>query len=110
DIISASTLISDGTFSTTDNSLLFDFTAIKDGNTVDLTLTAAPTPAEPDPVTPPSVEPPASSTGLVSKTVRASNAKSSYGAAAALDKAFTANPGGDLAALFVGLQTEGQVN
>ncbi|PCJ31570.1 MAG: hypothetical protein COA90_05810 [Gammaproteobacteria bacterium] len=41
DIISASTLVSDGTFAVTDNSVLFDFIAVKDGNTVDLTLTAA---------------------------------------------------------------------
>ncbi len=41
DIISAGTLASDGTFSVTDNSALFDFSAVKDGNTVDLTLAAA---------------------------------------------------------------------
>lgn len=36
DIISAGTLVSDGTFVVTDNSTIFDFTAQKDGKTVDL--------------------------------------------------------------------------
>ncbi len=43
DIITANTLVSDGTFSVTDNSLLFNFIGEKDGNTVDLKLTTAPT-------------------------------------------------------------------
>jgi len=38
-IISAGTLVSDGSFSVTDNSNLFNFQAIKNGNAVDLTLT-----------------------------------------------------------------------
>jgi len=38
DIITAGTLNSDGTFEVTDNSVVFDFTARKDGNTVDLGL------------------------------------------------------------------------
>ncbi len=37
-IISAGTLTSDGTFAVTDNSALFDFTATKNGNAVDLSL------------------------------------------------------------------------
>lgn len=37
-IISAGTLTSDGTFAVTDNSALFDFTATKNGNAVDLAL------------------------------------------------------------------------
>ena len=37
-ILSAGTLNSNGTFSVADNSLLFNFGAIKDGNTVDLTV------------------------------------------------------------------------
>ena len=41
DIISAGTLTSDGTFSVTDNSVLVDFSAVKNGDTVDLVLTAA---------------------------------------------------------------------
>ena len=41
DIITAGTLVSDGTFSVSDNSNLFDFHAILSGNTVDLCLAAA---------------------------------------------------------------------
>lgn len=40
DVLSAGTLQSDGTFNVTSNSALFDFGAVKDGNTVDLTLAA----------------------------------------------------------------------
>ena len=40
DIISAGTLSSDGTFEVVDNSVVFDFTASKDGNTVDLGLSS----------------------------------------------------------------------
>jgi len=47
DVISAgTTLNSDGTFAVSDNSLLFDFDARLDGNTVDLALTAAPSGVE----------------------------------------------------------------
>ncbi|MEW6329981.1 MAG: autotransporter domain-containing protein [Pseudomonadota bacterium] len=38
DVISAGTLVSDGTFAVDDNSALFDFTASKNGNAVDLAL------------------------------------------------------------------------
>jgi outer membrane autotransporter protein len=38
DVLSATTLVSDGTFAISDNSALFNFDAVKDGNTVDLTL------------------------------------------------------------------------
>ena len=40
DVLSAGTLKSDGTFAVTGNSALFDFGAVKDGNTVDLTLSS----------------------------------------------------------------------
>jgi hypothetical protein len=40
-VLSAGTLVSDGTFNITDNSALFNFSAVKDGNTVDLTLEQA---------------------------------------------------------------------
>jgi uncharacterized protein with beta-barrel porin domain len=40
-IITAGSLVSDGTFAVTDNSVLFDFTATKNGNAVDLALAAA---------------------------------------------------------------------
>lgn len=37
-VISAGVLVTDGTFSVTDNSFLYNFDAVKDGNTVDLVL------------------------------------------------------------------------
>ncbi|MBD1551273.1 autotransporter outer membrane beta-barrel domain-containing protein [Pseudomonas typographi] len=40
DVISAGTLVSDGTYNVTSNSQLFTFSGIKDGNTVDLALAA----------------------------------------------------------------------
>ena len=126
-IISAGTLSSDGTFSVTDNSVLFDFAAVTDGGTVDLTLTAAPIPdnnpgGDPDdkpgdnpapnpgggPVTDPgSPVPPALTIGNVERIL--SSNKAARGAAAALDKVISAAPGGALAGLFVGLTTEKQV-
>jgi hypothetical protein len=39
-VISAGTLVSDGTFTVTDNSVLVDFTGAKNGNAVDLTVVA----------------------------------------------------------------------
>ncbi len=42
DVIAANALISDGTFNVTANSMLFTYSAIRDGNTVDLVLTRAP--------------------------------------------------------------------
>jgi hypothetical protein len=41
-VVSAGTLVTDGTFAVTDNSLLFDFAAVVDGNTVDLQVLDAP--------------------------------------------------------------------
>ena len=38
DVLSAGRLVSDGTFTVSSNSTLFDFAAVKDGNTLDLTL------------------------------------------------------------------------
>jgi len=40
DVLSAGALVSDGTFTVSSNSALFNFGAVKDGNTLDLTLTA----------------------------------------------------------------------
>lgn len=40
-VLQAGILVSDGTFSVTDNSALFDFDAVKNFNSVDLTLTAS---------------------------------------------------------------------
>ena len=90
-ILSAGTLISDGTFSVTDNSLLFNFSAVKDGNTVDLVLAAAPAPA-------------------VLTSVNNQGNTPATGAARALDSIFASDPTGDLAALFIGFTTESQVS
>jgi len=89
DIISAGTLTSDGTFTVTDNSLLFNFTAVKDGNTVDLTLSSA-TPAV-----------------LTSTTNQGKTAAS--GAATVLDNVITNNPSGALATSFISLTDEQEV-
>ncbi|MBM7063421.1 autotransporter domain-containing protein [Pseudomonas sp. UL073] len=89
-VLSAGTLQSDGTFAVTDNSLLFNFGAVKDGNTVDLTLSAAL----------PQVE---TITRNLGNTPAA-------GAARVLDQVFADDPEGELASHFVGLQTEQQVN
>ena len=89
-IISAGTLTSDGTFSVTDNSLLFDFSAVKDGNTVDLTLTAL-TPA------------------VLTSVINLGNTPA-IGAATVLDNVITSAPTGPLASHFVGLSTERDVS
>lgn len=90
-ILSAGTLVSDGTFSVTDNSLLFNFSAVKDGNTVDLVLAAAPAHA-------------------VLTSVNNQGNTPATGAARALDTIFASDPTGDLAALFIGFTTESQVS
>lgn len=95
DVLSATSLISDGTFSVTDNSLLFNFGAVKDGDTVDLTLTAAG---------------PSEGTGLVEETVNNLGNSPAQGAAKVLDQVITSDPTGELAGHFVGLTTEQQVS
>ncbi|NBF03223.1 autotransporter domain-containing protein [Pseudomonas sp. Fl5BN2] len=94
DVLSAGTLVSDGTFSVTDNSLLFNFGAVKDANTVDLTLVAAGGTSDPSG---------ANRTGLVEEIVRNRGNSPAVGAARVLDHAFTSNPTGELAKHFVGL-------
>lgn len=89
-IISAGTLTSDGTFSVTDNSLLFNFSAVKDGNTVDLSIAAA-APA-------------------VGASVTNQGNTPATGAASVLDSVIASNPTGDLASLFVSLTTSQQVS
>ena len=89
DVISAGTLTSDGTFVVTDNSLLFNFGAVKDGNTVDLTLGSA-------------IPAAAVSTANQGKTAGA-------GAAVVIDDIILTNPTGALAANFIGLTTEQEV-
>ncbi|MGZ0783151.1 autotransporter domain-containing protein [Pseudomonas saponiphila] len=96
-ILSAGTLVSDGTFAVTDNSLLFNFGAIKNGNAVDLTLAAA---GGSD----------GSPGGLVEQSVRNLGNSPALGAARVLDQTFSANPTGELARHFVGLSSERDVS
>lgn len=88
-VLSATHLISDGTFVVSDNSRLFDFGALKNGNNVDLTLKAA------------------SSTEQV---VRALGNSPAGPAATALDQSFARNSGSELASHFVGLTSDQQVS
>jgi autotransporter family porin len=88
DIISADTLISDGTFAVTDNSLLFNFGAVKDSNTVDLTLTSTATDA----------------------VVASTTSPAALGAAAAIDSIIIDDPTGEIASSFVSLTTAQEVN
>ena len=88
-IISAGTLVSDGTFSVTDNSLLFNFGAVKDGNTVDLTITPAP---------------------MVLTSVNNMGNTPAVDAATVLDTIIAADPTGPIGSLFVGFSTEQQVS
>lgn len=92
-IISAGTLTSDGTFTVTDNSLLFNFGAVKDSNTVDLTITAA-APAAP---------------GVLTSVTNTGNTPAT-GAATALDIIIAGDPTGPVGSLFVGFSTEQQVS
>ena len=81
-IISAGTLTWDGTSVVTDNSVLFDFTASKNGNAVDLVLAVASTPT-----------PTPSSTGVVTAVTNQGNTPG-IGAATVLDGMVTAFAGG----------------
>ena len=92
-VLSATTLNSDGTFAVTDNSRLFDFGAVKNGNTVDLTLRAA-----------------SGSTPSVEQIVTTQGNNPASPAARALDQSFARNPDSALAAHFVGLTGDQQVS
>lgn len=89
DVLSATTLQSDGTFAVSDNSQLFNFGALKDGNTVDLTLAKAAT---------------------VLDSVQSTGNKPAKGAAKVLDEAIANDPNGELAANFVSLTDEQEVS
>ena len=91
DIISATSLVSDGTFTVTDNSALFNFNAVEDGNTVDLTRSAV------------------SSTGVLDAVTSTGNTPAT-GAATVLDDVIANDPYGPLASLFVGLTTDQEVS
>jgi outer membrane autotransporter protein len=97
-VLSAGTLVSDGTFTVSDNSTLFNFGAVKDGNTVDLTLTAATAPEQ------------GNNGGLVEQIVTSLGNSPAVGAARVLDQVITSNPSGGLAGHFVGLTTEQEVS
>lgn len=88
-VLSATTLNSDGTFSVSDNSLLFNFGAIEDGNTVDLTLTKA---------------------ASVLDSVISTGNNPAQGAAQVLDNVLGVDPNGELASNFVGLTSEQEVS
>ncbi|RQO35722.1 hypothetical protein DBR37_04935 [Herminiimonas sp. KBW02] len=89
-ILRATTLNSDGTFAVTDNSILFDFSAVKDGNAVHLTLAKAPV--------------------TVLASVREANNTPALGAAGVLDQVITAHPGGAIGSHFVGLTSKQAVS
>ncbi len=92
DIISASTITESAggsAFTVTDNSFIFNFDAILDTNTIDLTLKA--------------------DTSKVSTSVLSSNKKAAAGAALVLDSVIANNPSGKFAAHFVSLSTAEEV-
>lgn len=94
-ILSATHLNSNGSFAVSDNSVLFDFGARKDGNTVDLTVTASA----------------ATHAGSgVESIVRGMGNTPAHGAAQVLDQAFAGNSTSDLAGHFVGLSSHQQVS
>ena len=85
DVVTAGTLVSDGTFSVTDNSFLFDFSAILDGNSIDLSLQTA--------------------SSLLSQMTN----PATFGAALTLDNMLASEPSSEMAAEFVSLSTQQQV-
>ncbi|MBZ9664825.1 autotransporter domain-containing protein [Pseudomonas sp. LMG 31766] len=91
DVLSANNLISDGTFAVSDNSLLFNFGAVKDGNTVDLTLAKA------------------ESAGVLDSVINTGN-NPAQEAAQVLDNALAEDPTGELASNFIGLTSEQEVS
>lgn len=99
-VLSATSLNSDGTFKVSDNSLLFDFGAVRNGNAVDLTISAA---GKPDPGTP-------SGPSTVLGSVNARGNSPATGAARVLDQVIGSTPNGKLAGKFVGLTTQQQVS
>lgn len=90
-VLSAGTLVSDGTFSVSGNSLLFTFDGVKHGNAVDLVLSG-------------------SKSASVLDSVRSTGNTPAHGAAATLDQIIANNPNGELAGHFVGLSTRQQVS
>ncbi|VXB84740.1 autotransporter domain-containing protein [Pseudomonas sp. 8O] len=91
DVLLANNLISDGTFAVSDNSLLFNFGAVKDGNTVDLTLAKAET------------------AGVLDSVINTGN-NPAQEAAQVLDNVLAEDPTGELASNFIGLTSEQEVS
>ena len=89
DVLSATTLNSDGTFAVSDNSQLFNFGAVKDGNTVDLTLSKG--------------------SSVLDSVISVGNGPAT-GAAKVLDQAIGDDPEGELAGHFVSLTSEQEVS
>lgn len=89
-VLTAGALNSDGTFSVTDNSLLFNFGAVKNGNAIDLTIKAA-------------------APAILPSIINQGNTQAA-GAAGVLDQIITSDPTGSLANRFVGLTSESQVS
>ncbi|WP_040262054.1 autotransporter family protein [Pseudomonas massiliensis] len=89
-VVSAGTLVSDGTFKVTSNSALFNFGAVKDGNTVDLTLAAK------------------SSSG-VSDAASATGLQHAAGAAAVVDRQLALGTASTLTPYFVGASSQAEV-
>ncbi|MGE8357735.1 MAG: ESPR-type extended signal peptide-containing protein, partial [Microvirgula sp.] len=96
-VLSATTLNSDGTFRVSDNSLLFDFGAVRNGNAIDLTIAPAGNPGQPG-------------SNTVLGSVNARGNSPATGAARVLDQVIGSAPGGKLAGKFVGLTTQQQVS
>lgn len=90
DVISAGWLVSDGTFNVTSTSALFDFGAVKDGNTVDLTLS------------------PKASDGVAS-AVRQAGLDGAAGAAAVIDRQLARGAASPLTGYFLGASSSAQV-
>lgn len=103
-VLSAHNLSSDGTFAVSDNSLLFDFGAVRNGNAVDLTLKAAAGHVVPPVGTPQPANP------SVEQVVKHLGNNPAGPAARVLDQTFAQNPTGALASHFVSLTTEQQVS
>lgn len=87
DVVTAGTLVSDGTFNVADNSRLFDFGAVQDGNTIDLTLSLSATNSVLSQMTNPAT----------------------FGAATTLDNIITDDPFSPIAGALLPLATQQQV-
>ncbi|RJG05296.1 autotransporter domain-containing protein [Noviherbaspirillum cavernae] len=116
-VITATTLNSDGTFKVTDNSELFNFGAVKEGNAVHLTLEAAAgtgggtgggtgTGTGTGGGTPPAPTPGPTVLG----SVQATGNLPGTGAAVVLDQLIAANPSGTIPSMFVGLTNRQEVS